>query len=85
VAKPLFETEKVASPEVEKEIREMMTFAPWGEKQIEAGKKVVEAGIALMLTIVNNVPPGPDRDIAIRHIRDARMSANSALTHQGRF
>jgi hypothetical protein len=83
--KPLFQTERVASPEVEKEVREMMTYAPWGEKQKAAGKEVVESLTNSILVIIKNVPPGDDRDVAIRKIREARMDANSALTHQGRF
>ena len=35
--------------------------------------------------IVELVPPGPDRTVAIRKIREARMDANSALTFGGKY
>ena len=85
MAQPLFQTERVVSPEVEKEAQDLYEYHPWTEKQIEAGKAVRAALIAAHLVIVGNVPPGPDRTVALRKLRDARMDANSAITHSGRF
>ena len=85
MAQPLFHTEKVASPEVEKEAQDLYDYHPWTQKQVEAGARVREALVQAHLVIVGNVPPGPDRSVALRKLREARMDANSALTHSGRY
>ena len=85
MAQPLFQTEKTVSPEVEKEARDLYEYHPWTPKQTEAGEKVREALRQAHLTIVGNVPPGPDRTVALRKLRECRMDANSAISHSGRF
>jgi hypothetical protein len=82
---PSFQTEKVASPEVEEEVRELLSYHKLTDPQIEKGQAVREQAIQLVLTIIRNVPPGPDRTVAIRKIREAVMDANSCITHNGRF
>ena len=73
------------SPEVVKEVDEMFTYQPWDEDQKARGTKVREALAAAVKVIVANVPPCPDRTVAIRGIRDSRMSCNSAITFRGRY
>lgn len=85
MGQPLFQTEKVINPEVEKEVRELFEYHPWTDKMTEAGTSVRESLIQATLVIIKNVPPGPDRTTAIRKLREARMDANSAITHGGRF
>jgi hypothetical protein len=85
VAQPLFQTEKVVNPEVEKEVRELFEYQPWTSKMTEQGTAVREALITAVLVIIKNVPAGPDRTVAIRKLREARMDANSAITHGGRY
>ncbi|MES2136629.1 MAG: hypothetical protein V4502_06165 [Pseudomonadota bacterium] len=60
-------------------------YHPWNEGQIQAGNAVRAALVAAVEAIVNYVPPSPDRSAAIRKIREARMDANSAITHGGRY
>lgn len=85
MAQPLFQTEKVASPEVEKEAHDLYDYHPWTPKQEEAGARVREALVQAHLAIVGNVPPGPDRTVALRKLRDVRMDCNSCITHGGRY
>jgi hypothetical protein len=85
VAQPLFQTEKVVSPEVEKEADDLYEYHPWTEKQKEAGENVRKALRAAHLVIVGNVPPGPDRTVALRKCREVRMIANSGITNGGRY
>ena len=85
VPQPLFQTERVSSPEVIKEADDLYEYHPWTEKQQEAGKKVRDSLKAAHIVIVDNVPPGPDRTVALRKLRDVRMDCNSCITHGGRF
>lgn len=66
-------------------VEECFTFKPWDEEQVANGKLVVAALIAATKVIIENVPDCPDRTVAIRKLREARMDANSAITHRGRF
>jgi hypothetical protein len=66
-------------------VDECFTFKPWTPAQIADGKQVVDALIAAAKVILRVVPAGPDRTVALRKLREARMDANSAITHDGRF
>lgn len=61
------------------------TYHPWERDQVDAGAQVVEALIAAAKVILRVVPAGADRTVALRKLREARMDANSAITHRGRF
>lgn len=71
--------------EVEKAIDDAFEYHPWNEEQIQAGHGVRAALAKAVKVIVAMVPPGPDRTTAIRKIREARMDANSAITHGGKY
>jgi hypothetical protein len=58
---------------------------PWTPEQTAAGREVREALATAVKVIVANVPPSADRTVAIRKIREARMDANSAITHNGKY
>lgn len=73
------------TPEVEAEIDDMFTYHPWDADQIERGGKVRAALAEAVKVICANVPPCPDRTVAIRKLREARMDANSAITSRGRY
>jgi len=73
------------TPEVAAAIDEAFVYHPWTTEQVEQGAKVREALADAVKVIVANVPAGPDRTVAIRKIREARMDANSAITHGGRY
>jgi hypothetical protein len=69
----------------DEELEAMFTYHEWNPVQRQAGIVVREALVAAAKAIVRNVPPGPDRSVAIRKLREARMDANSAITSGGRF
>jgi hypothetical protein len=73
------------SPEVAAEIEAAFEYQPWDQEKIEHGRHVRAALVNAVCVIVAHVPPGPDRSVAIRKIREARMDCNSAITHQGKF
>ncbi len=73
------------TPEVEEAVGDMFTYHNWTPEMIERGTKVRTALASAVLVIIANVPPGPDRSVAIRKIRDSRMDANSAITHGGKY
>jgi hypothetical protein len=66
-------------------IADAFQYHPWTPEQITRGDVVRVALIHAVETIVQAVPPGPDRSAAIRKIREARMDANSAITHGGKY
>ena len=70
---------------VEAEIEEMFEYHSWTPHQLERSANVRSALITAVKEIVENVPPGPDRTVAIRKIREARMDCNSAITFGGRY
>lgn len=70
---------------VEDAVHQLFDYAPWDEQQISAGERVRAALKLAVIEIIRNVPPGPDRTTAIRKIREARMDANSAITHGGKY
>ena len=73
------------TPEVDKAIDDAFEYHPWNEEQKEAGARVRRALALAVKEIIIDVPPGPDRTVAIRKIREARMDANSAITHGGKY
>ena len=73
------------TPEVLETVHDMFEYHSWNDDQLKQGKAVREALENAARIIVRNVPPGPDRSVAIRKIREARMDANSAITHNGKY
>jgi len=73
------------TPEVVASIEDAFEYHSWTPEMIEKGKLVRRALSSAVEVIVANVPPGPDRTVAIRKIREARMDANSAITFNGRL
>lgn len=71
--------------EVREAIADMFEYRPWNQEQVERGRHVREALMAAAETIIANVPPGPDRSVAMRKLREARMDCNSAITHGGKY
>ena len=69
----------------DEQIDDMFEYHKWTPEQTESGVKVRRALAEAVKVIVANVPPSPDRSVAIRKIREARMDANSAITHNGRY
>ena len=69
----------------DEELKSVMDYHPWDESKIAKGKLVREALGNAIRVIIENVPPSPDRSVAIRKLRDARMDCNSEITHDGKF
>lgn len=60
-------------------------YHSWDAGQIEAGRVIRETLKDAFRAIINGAPPCPDRSTALRKLREARMDANSAITHHGRY
>jgi len=73
------------TPEVEKTIDDMFEYHKWTDAQVAAGVRIRQALAAAVKVIIADVPPSPDRTVAIRKLRDARMDCNSAITHGGKY
>lgn len=73
------------TPEVEASIEDAFDYHSWDENMVGHGKVVRSALADAVKVIIQHVPPGPDRTVAIRKIREARMDANSAITHGGKY
>lgn len=73
------------TPEVEEAVRDAFEYHPWTPEQAQKGLAVRVALELAVEAIIRSVPPGPDRTVAIRKIREARMDANSAITHGGKY
>ena len=69
----------------DEEVSDIFDYHPWDDDKIEAGKKIREALGYAYKVIVENAPCGPDRTTALRKVREARMDANSAITHDGKY
>lgn len=69
----------------DKTIDDMFEYHQWDNEQIAKGNRVREALANAMRVIIANVPESPDRSVAIRKIREARMDANSAISHHGKY
>lgn len=73
------------SPGVSEAIDDAFEYHPWDEAKVAKGREVRKALADAVKVIVSNVPPSPDRTVAIRKIREARMDCNSAITHEGKY
>jgi len=73
------------TPEISEAIDDMFEYHPWDQEMVERGSLVRRALADAVRAIIANVPPCPDRTVAIRKIREARMDANSAITHNGKY
>ncbi len=80
-----FTRAQVLTFEVAKAIDAAFEYQPWDGAQKECGEYVRRALAEAVKVIVANVPPCPDRSAAIRKLREARMDANSAITHRGKY
>ena len=73
------------TPEVNAAIDDAFEYHAWDANMIGKGKVVRAALSDSVRIIIQHVPPGPDRTVAIRKIREARMDCNSAITHGGQY
>ncbi len=82
---PDFTRATTVTPEVGLQIDDAFEFHRWTPDQVSAGSVIRVALAEAVKAIVANAPPSPDRSAAIRKIREARMDANSAITHGGKY
>lgn len=80
-----FTRARALSDEVSDAIDDCFAYHEWDTMQAVQGQHIREALAHAVKVIVANAPPCPDRSSAIRLIRQARMEANSAITHAGRY
>lgn len=73
------------SAEVSAAIDDAFEYHTWTPEMVARGTNVRAALASAVKVIVGNVPPGPDRTVAIRKIREARMDCNSSITHGGKY
>jgi len=71
--------------EVDGIVNDMFDYHKWDIEQTVQGDAVRTALANAVKVIIQNVPPCPDRSVAIRKLREARMDANSAITHKGKY
>ena len=67
------------------QVDDVMAYHKWSDEQVTKGGQVRDVLGDALLVIIHNVPPSPDRTVAIRKIREARMDCNSAITHDGKY
>lgn len=67
------------------DIDDIFEYHKWDDIMIEKGRRVREILGEAFAQIIENVPPCPDRTVALRKIREARMDCNSAITHNGKY
>lgn len=70
--------------DIRREVHDMFQYHHWDDAKVVAGAAVRTALENAVLQIIEHVPACPDRTVAIRKIREARMDCNSAITHGGR-
>ena len=80
-----FTRARTVTPEVTAAIDDAFEYHKWTDEQVIAGLKIRGALARAVEEIVANAPPSPDRSAAIRKCREARMDANSAITHGGKY
>ncbi len=73
------------TPEVSSAVDDAFEYHAWTPEQVASGAKIRVALAEAVKVIIANSPPSPDRSAAIRKCRDARMDANSAITHGGKY
>lgn len=77
--------EPASYDDIHQAVAERFTYKQWTPEQVERSKHITAAAIRLAEEIILNAPPGPMRTRAVNAVEEARMLANAAITHGGRF
>lgn len=64
-------------------IHQIFTYHPPQGDQPARYERIREAAKVFALVLLENTPPCADQSAAIRHVRDAVMTANAAIALQG--
>jgi hypothetical protein len=67
------------------QIHDLFQYHAWDDGMINQGSIVLNALEEAYAAIIANVPPSPTRTRALNAIVDARMLANAAITHKGKY
>ena len=76
---------EATNEEINEAIKDQYDYHPWDKEQIMCGDLVRRALVEAVRIIIEVVPPSPDRSVALRKLREARMDCNSAITHHGKY
>jgi len=66
-------------------VEHAFTYHAWNDDQKKRGAEVTGDLIEAAKSILRNVPECPMRTRALNNLIDARMIANAAITHDGRY
>ena len=67
------------------QVHDLFTYHKWDDKQVLKGQHVRGALEDAYVAIIKNVPPCPTRTRALNMLVEARMLANAAITHGGKY
>lgn len=68
----------------EEQITNWFTHHPPTGDQVGKYENIRRAGFLFAKIILEDTPPGADQTAAIRHVRDAVMTANAAIACEGK-
>lgn len=71
--------------EVRESIADAFKYHAWDADKTQRGNQVRKVLEDAVVTIINCVPPSPDRSSAIRKIREAAKDANGAISLEGKY
>lgn len=66
-------------------VEEVFTYSAWSDEQNEQVRTWLMHSRQRQMEIMIHVPPSPSRTLALNHLIDARMLANAAITHKGKY
>ena len=58
---------------------------PTGDSQVGRYEALRDAAWVFAKVVIQNTPPGPDQQAAVRKIREAMMTSNAAIALDGRI
>lgn len=67
------------------QIEDLFQYHTWDDEQRRRGAVVRDALMDAYRALIEFVPPCPTRTRALNKIVDARMDANAAITHKGKY
>jgi len=73
-----------AAPEaLDESVKDLFTFRPWSQEQIDRGQVIKDALAEAYKAILLNAPCSPSRTRALNCVTDARMLANQSISFGG--
>lgn len=84
-APPSLNYATVDTPDFRDLVAERFTYKQWTPGQVVAGQEVTQAAIDFGAALIALVPPSATRTRALNLVEEARMLANAAITHNGKY